>query len=54
MLHALFSCVPVSLKTVDVSSAREVLVQWSTRDAGVPTVLYGTDSKLLLKVRPTA
>ncbi|BDA47385.1 probable inactive purple acid phosphatase 27 [Coccomyxa sp. Obi] len=28
----------------------EVLVQWSTRDVGVPTVIYGTDSGKLLQV----
>ena len=29
---------------------REVLVQWVTRDAGHPTVLYGEVSGVLLKV----
>ena len=35
-----------------VPVSKEVLVQWTTRDAGHPTVLYGEISGVLLKVMP--
>ena len=36
----------VAMKSVP---CREALVQWTTRDAGEPVVLYGTDSGKLLQ-----
>lgn len=47
----MFSAKPCRACVVAMKSfpCREALVQWTTRDAGEPVVLYGTDSGKLLQ-----